>query len=562
MEVFVRNLPNEATERQVKQYFRPIFAELNINVFHCLKPRNQGFAKITVRDRQLGQHFLDIHGQARQGRQGFETVKRQLYHMNRPVNCSQSYNAPDEYVLKSLEKEEKEKALTKRRHTSKVSATGNKQVRRIFSFSVVNCGAMDYVEHDLAFVPYYGQVRTGRLIFHRRFILVDFDPLTAAPAGQQMEIPYSSIQSLMTGKSSSPYVTLSLAEAPRFYEKTPESEIDLVNSLQQLGLKAAHNNRNVPTRRRTTAIDSSHQEIVANCLCYRFHVAPADIQPILALKRLPGYPDIVPWDMSVVTKPRFQSQMTQLNTALNANKYQTYPFELKFQLQRLAQNGYLAPYKVLQLMQMMKQTFLNPDTSSLTDAVRKIFYHIPFPGAGIEAWELSLQTLQNLLVEKYNNVLREKEYSVNLTAQYEQIASIHKATVTPAGTYLSGPEPEMKNRVLRKYSAFSSFFLQVTFADEDGEPMRYDRTSSLEGVYRERFKRVLEGHITIAGRPYEVSKFFFKLHRPQLTTNHSSLGSLIHRYGRRHVGLWRHLCGKELCVTQELLSKILETSLL
>ena len=506
MEVFVRNLPQEATEKQVKQYFRPILADLSINVFHCQKPRNKGYAKITILDRQLGQRFLAVHGQLIPGFEGFRTVKKQLRHMNRPLNCSLSNHAPDEYVLKSLERDQVEKnpARWPPIPNHRAQAVDQKRTRRSFNFNSIHCGALDYIGSDLAFVPYYGQTRSGRLIFGRRFVLVDFNPSTVTLSAHQMEIPYSNIISLMTGSSDTPSVTFSLALAPRFYEKVPLAHNTLVDEMSRLGLKPHRKTQNVPDRRRTVAFDSSHRAIVASCLCYRFQVSPNDVTCILALKRLPGYPDIIPWELAVLRQSPFHAQMTSLNGALNATQYQKYPFELKFQLQRLAQNGYLPPYKVIQLMQIMAQEFDNADNLSLADAVRKLACYIPYPGGETEATELSLPTLRDLLLNNYNKILREKEYSKDISTKYEQIAMVYKAMVTPAGIYLSGPEPEMKNRVLRKYSDFTSFFLQVNFADEDGEPIRYDRTTSLDGVYHERFKVVLEGNITIAGRPYEV----------------------------------------------------------
>ena len=41
-EGFVRNLRDEATEKQMKQFFQPILAPLNIDVFHCQKHRRPG----------------------------------------------------------------------------------------------------------------------------------------------------------------------------------------------------------------------------------------------------------------------------------------------------------------------------------------------------------------------------------------------------------------------------------------------------------------------------------------------------------------------------------------
>lgn len=81
--------------------------------------------------------------------------------------------------------------------------------------------------------------------------------------------------------------------------------------------------------------------------------------------------------MRLLQQDPFHLQMSGLNRVLNSNRYQKYPFELKFHLQRLAQNGYLPPHKVLQLMRAMTKTFLNPDTSALADAVYKLFGQIP-----------------------------------------------------------------------------------------------------------------------------------------------------------------------------------------
>ncbi|KAL8665875.1 MAG: hypothetical protein Q9168_007611 [Polycauliona sp. 1 TL-2023] len=582
MEVFVRNIQQEATEKQVKQFFRPILAELDINVFNCSKPRNQGYAKITIPDRQLGQRFLNNHGQVVPGHRGFKTVKKGLFHMNRPLNCSLSTTPADEYILRSLSQEQAGKDLAARRPNTKAPRVADKHSRRVFNFNVIYCGAMDYIGDELTFAPCYAKVSTGRLAFGRRFVRVDFDPSDASTPAKQMEIPYSSIRSLMMGRSTSSLMTFSLTEAPKIYEQIQDGN-DLIDRVNQLGLNRLRKKQNVPERRRTMAIDPSHGAIVASCLCYRFHVGSADIPSILALKRLPGYPDVVSWDVRMLQRVAFQTQMTEFNAKLNGTEWRAYPFELKFQLQRLAQNGYLPPYKVLLLMRKIRKSFVDADNSSLADAIRKLFSQIPYPGAETEASELSVNTLQELLMNNYKKVLREKEYAKDLTTQYEQIAMIYKAMVTPAGVYLSGPEPEIKNRVLRTYSDFTSYFLQVTFADENGEPMRYERTTSLNSVYHERFKVVLEGNITIAGRPYEVSTpigphsnrydkessctkanvcrgsfapiLMTALESDDANISHSSWDFLIRLYEHRPAGSWHRSSGKASYVTPELSSK-------
>lgn len=506
MEVFVRNLPEGATDRQVKQYFKPILARLNIDIFHCQKPRNKAFAKITITDLASGQKFLELHGQTKPGRDGFRAVKQKLFHHGRPVNCSKSYEPPDVFVLKSLVREREERVLAERRRAPTVPRTGKKRMQRTFNCSLVAIGSLDYAGNDLVAVDHYQAHAEGTMSFCRRSLLVDLAANPTHPV-KQMEIPYHSIEAFLIGKPTHPYITLSLAEAPRFFLQTPPREDDLVHQLERLGLQPRKSQQNPPQRCRTTAIDAHHQGLVASCLSYSFRVNPNEVQVILALKSLPGFPVIVPWHVGFATDLPFATQMTQLNTALSATRYQAFSFEVKFQLQRLAQNGYLPPYKVLQLMQAMKRAFAHVEGPALAAALRKFYTQIPYAGPGTEASELSSNALLELLVDNYHQVLREDEYSKDLSKQYEHIASIHKAMVTPAGIYLSGPEPEVKNRVLRQYSAFSNHFLQVTFSDEDGTPLRHDRTSTMEALYHERFKRVLGGNITICGRPYEFLGF-------------------------------------------------------
>jgi RNA dependent RNA polymerase len=74
--------------------------------------------------------------------------------------------------------------------------------------------------------------------------------------------------------------------------------------------------------------------------------------------------------------------------------------------------------------------------------------------------------------------------------------------VTPAGVYLYGPDPETRNRVLRKYSEHIEYFLRVQFCDEDGQIVRYNPTISNDDILYSRFKSVLNKGINIAGRQY------------------------------------------------------------
>jgi hypothetical protein len=88
------------------------------------------------------------------------------------------------------------------------------------------------------------------------------------------------------------------------------------------------------------------------------------------------------------------------------------------------------------------------------------------------------------------------------TTESDNTANIYRARVTPAGVYLHGPEPETKNRVLRKYNDHLEYFLRVQFCDEDGEQVRFDPRTSNDDIFYVRFKKVLEDGIDVACRNY------------------------------------------------------------
>jgi len=506
MEVFVRNLPDSITEKQVRRYFGPILAKLEINTFHCQKLKGRGLATLTFLDVNKGQNFLLLHGQTKSGREGFDRVQQKLFHMRKPVNCSESNKLPDRYLLKSLQKEEIEKINAGKNRKSKPAQGRPRDLQRDFNILGISCGRWDYIERRLVFYTHFHDQREGRLVFGRRALTVYLEskPHAYLPA-HQIEIPYNSVESMTIGNKANATITVSLSEAPKMYEivSPPEELSELFTGLKKLSFQIS---QPAVKRKRIMAVSKSHEVVVSSCLCYRFVLRDSsDIFQVQALKRITEIPQSISWDTTVVTELKFPAQMTLLNSALGGPQYSKFPFELKFQFQKLAQNGYLSPFKVLRFIEAIARLGVDVTDSVPIAAIRRLCNQIPFPGPNVESSELSLETLSELFVQSLQTIIRDRAYSAGIAKTYEHIAAIHKVMVTPAGIYLSGPEPEVKNRVLRKYSAFSNYFLQVSFLDEDGEQIWYERETSNEDIYHKRFKRILEGVINIAGRGYEVS---------------------------------------------------------
>ena len=51
--------------------------------------------------------------------------------------------------------------------------------------------------------------------------------------------------------------------------------------------------------------------------------------------------------------------------------------------------------------------------------------------------------------------------------RHTDVFECYHATVTPSLVILEGPYPEQSNRIIRKYAAYPSQFLRVSFTEED-----------------------------------------------------------------------------------------------
>ena len=83
----------------------------------------------------------------------------------------------------------------------------------------------------------------------------------------------------------------------------------------------------------------------------------------------------------------------------------------------------------------------------------------------------------------------------------------HSSQCLALAAFWRGPEPETKNRVLRKYAAQTDFSLRVSFLDEDEGSLRLDKNVSPKKIYHQRIKGVLSSFIEVAGRKFKFLGF-------------------------------------------------------
>jgi len=284
--------------------------------------------------------------------------------------------------------------------------------------------------------------------------------------------------------------------------------LDIEETMENLNLGVPASSAQPQTKKsRVCNLGVQHSASAGSCLVYRLRLSnPADLTQISNfLKKTHGTPSHFSFTttMRQVIKD-YTEEMGKLE-----NKLQTatsIPWSIRFQLQRLATNGLLPPDKVSKLLSHIVTIIYSREESSIVEGIRRLFRSLPYPGPDQDESTFKTATL----LETIKQYADEFAYhgSVYETAErHSQLALVHRVTITPAGNYLEGPELETKNRVLRKYPQHTDYFIRVHFTDENGEALRNDPTTSRWDIFHNRFNRVLDSSINIAGRRYTFLGF-------------------------------------------------------
>ena len=515
MEVFLHNLPTQATEKDLHRFLAPPLRANGISLFHCSRLRKAGCAILTLLSREEGSKVLRI-------------LEKELVYQSKIILFKPSNSEPDEWLLKTMQKDLKDQLRSKAKqgvHAPKASYAEE------FAIESLACGLWDYQKDELLFMSYFEERLSGRAKFGRHDL--EFH-LEHSPDGipwpqKRLNIPYVTIQSITTGNRQTPSLTVSLTEAPRMYAAiddsgAPSTTSEIEQMLARLGLTNQHNLRGKkPKWKRLCHLGTSHEQVVATCLVYRVMLSSGhDLEKIAALERARGreVPPTVAWPARS-SKPvvPFAKEVLALNQKLAAHT--SFPFGLIFQLQKLNQNGCLPPSKVQTLLPEVQKLVKRSGGDAATEVIKRLTSQIPFPGPDTPADDLDHDGLVGFIRETEKLAKRTDTSSVQQDTR--NLCLVFKAVVTPSGVYLFGPDYEVGNRVLRQYSNSASQFLRVSFLDENVEPVRFDADASNEDVFS-RFRTKLKGSINIAGRNFEF-----------LGYSHSSLRSQTCWYMAPHV---------------------------
>jgi len=521
MEIFLRDLPPKCTEQRLKNVLRGPFKELGIRAFDVNVFRKGGIGTLTVSEEEFGQKILKKYGFSPNPRMRNRIPNNAIRVSGKPIMFALSRNTPDKHSIKALREshlkiiQEEERQAAPQAALQAVSDAREKK----FDVQGVECGVWQMREDKIPiFNSYYKLGKDGQIIFGRDGVRV---MIYEAPGPEDLEpqrgymilIPYFTMEAVTVGTYGQPQVTFTLSMAPRFY------------SIESGGLFAALSLAGGPhlqdSRTRKSSIDADHSVFAAFCFVYRFPLrsnrAMYDLQ---SLGKHKGVPPIESINTSYSSG--FENFLRSFMKLLA--EVPSFPFPVAFQLTALFANGMMPPDILYALLPNIKRLVSRDESiekKNTASILQQFHGELPLQNPLDRQTAFSEKRLQNDLAGCENRFKRQeaackRDDRLPLRDAREEngkLAFVHHAVITPAGCYFDGPKPETQNRVLRKYADQQGHFLRVTFAEEDGDTLTYERDVDQQLIYR-RFKEYMiktadgeGGKLLIGGRVFSFLGF-------------------------------------------------------
>lgn len=522
--VFMNNVPGDLTNQALEPQLSPFLKKLGIEDWSCDKRRGKSFGFLTFLHRKEGQIFLNKHGQqpipgaSFPGKHG---MRAHLFLLGKPVYCKESDKEADSMLLKVLENNAEER----NRPAEDIEETQqHKPV--IFETWGVSCGHYDYPHETLTYTAdIQWPIKGGVAKFARNMLIVSFPH----SLGQiRLEIPYRTIQEVViSNRPTSLFLTL--WEPPRiFLLAHPSEDHMLITQVRNLSIGVGSNLPRPGQRERLSKIphdNADHGEVIGQSLIYCITLSPVDFASKIERLRENEY-----LESSIHNVPLASVSYSYMTEGLASFKStvrvlsQTIPFDVLYQFQALVQNGYLLPRTVQELLiRLQKSKYYEapektedvgiPESTTLlarfpfsAAAVKKLFSQIPFPGPYTEAKSFHPDTIWALLEANENEIQHGLIKELLSQRARQNLTMVHKVQVTPTRIMFNGPEPEAKNRIIRKFPRHTGYFARIQFCDEDGQDLYFNFKVSLENIYS-RFKDILLNGFPIAGRLYRFLGF-------------------------------------------------------
>lgn len=529
MEIFIRNIPFHATEKELKTALQPHVNDIGVfayavRIFTAAgnQKRRDRCGTLTLPTPEAGLQFLEFFGR----KPGDTPPRIQIWVLSRQIACGRSNRPVDEHLIKSLVQGQQDKLLKKSQRTQPIVS---QKLKRNFEIDLIECGVWSPQARSVPlFEAYYSRTIHGKLLFKTKEARIEFtsdqldifDPKTLGPllsrsaghvqANKTISMPYHTIASIITSDLQVGEVIFTLSRAPSMYRQIISGNVggsDLEEVFQSLGIQgiSRYGEEALPVER-VSSLDEDHACFAPFAFVYRFRLKEVgDFSMIERLNGKNGIPEI-----------RSQRTSLRLGQVLFAESFQElamkiqtdFDFPVAFQLNALFANGILPPYVILSLLPQMSEMIVRFGTTK-TAAIMEDFISSLDPADPLgELDALSYDSLIEILRSCIDNV--ERLRSPAMEAHTEAgMTYIYHATITPAGCYFYGPKLEMQNRVLRKYPDHHQYFMRVIFCEEDGDQLMFEPRISQRPIYDGQYRYYLspENKLVVAGRPFQFLGF-------------------------------------------------------
>lgn len=487
MDLYIQGLPRDLSKETLESGLQPYMNSLGIDAWACNDPLNKDFAFVSFLHTKDANNFLQRHSATRPKARKLNLFGAQIY-------VSKSKKKPDRFVHQHLAHQNERRTA----NALPLPATSS-----VLPLREISCGLLLFLQqvHDApTFMKHGGKMCDQRASakFAKKTLIMKYEDV------YRVDIPYTAIWDIVMDPRA-PVATLILTEVPRFYT----SRLDA-------GDMVALPSPDSRQRQRMYRIDylggcREHRRFAADCLVYQltFATSYSDFRKTMDSVQRQNRLPYSQWSINV----NFAAGTTDFPTSLKVltdymselSRTSKLPFGILFQVNALVKNNYIEPNTARDMLGILLEEFASakrrgepPPFSARS--FKSIMNDIPYPVPGIDSSRLTAGGIMNKLAES------EREERARILHRLEQERSarqswVLKAVVTPARITFHGPDLETNNRVLRKFSEFSEYFLRVQFCEEDGEDLFFNPTVSNE-VVLERFKRVFNSGIQIAGRLY------------------------------------------------------------
>ncbi|KAJ8612959.1 hypothetical protein MRB53_037167 [Persea americana] len=361
----------------------------------------------------------------------------------------------------------------------------------------------------------YQDSREGELVIGRKRVALTLESSHTISEHARMDILVSTIESIAVGTSQDSSIIMTLRQAPSFYSLAADDDIEedyeysMTASFQRLNLGLNELRR----RARLLGLHAAHHGISGYSLVYRLVLKSHEDMPAAKakLRSIPGGPGVILLYQNIPMRlHHVVEDLQKLAVYLSDSRLcAKLPWSIRFQLQRLGQNGYLPAKVVVQLLarivRLHTKCARNAEQAT-AQAIRNMSRSLPYAGPEADPAVFCLEELIAAVQQHIDNfVYRGSVY--DLVRRHPHLGLIHQALVTPTGTFLDGPELETRNRVLRKYLEHSDCFLRVTFCEEDGDRLRYEAKVDREAVFVKAYGGVLDNGLKIAEKHFHFLGF-------------------------------------------------------